>query len=323
MMMYIPPFEITPFILQKTQEIQRFLGTLEGEYAIYVPLKLRREHQIKTIQASLSIEGNTLSLDQMTALLNGQHVLGPSKDIQEAENALALYQQIFALDPLKEDDLLLSHSILMKNLMEKPGFYRTGSVRIFKGNELHHLAPKADRVPFLMSDLFTFVQQNKEISWLLKACIFHYEFEFIHPFLDGNGRMGRLWQQLLLMKEHEIFGYMPIEVLIKSHQESYYQALSTSDQEGDGTHFIEFSLNLILESLHIYAHQGNNSPKNVFERLEYAHEKLKNNIFSRKEYQNIHPSISLPTASRDLFVGTQKNLIKRQGEKNKTRYQFV
>lgn len=317
-----PPFTITPSILQRSQIISHQLGLLTGQKITHVPLKLRRSNSIKTIQASLSIEGNTLTLEQVTDLFEGKRVLAPSKDILEAKNALALYKNLNIFNPLSSKDFCKAHALLMKDLIKEEGYWRTGGVGIFKGKEVSHVAPPAKRVPELMKNLFLFLKKNTECSWLLKACIFHYELEFIHPFVDGNGRMGRLWQQLILIKENKIFEFLPIEVMIKENQEKYYEALEKSDALGESTPFIEFSLETILKALETYSQTTRPLSPDFMSRLEEAKIHFKRNFFSRKEYLILHKNISTATGSRDLLEGSEHNILIRQGNKNQTVYRF-
>jgi Fic family protein len=212
----------------------------------------------------------------------------------------------------------------MEGLVEDPGQWREKGVVVLKGTEVKHIAPPANRVPFLMADLFSFLTQEIALTWLLKACIFHYELEFIHPFSDGNGRMGRLWQQLLLMKEAPIFQYIPIEVLIKEHQQEYYRVLGECDAAGDSTLFIEFSLEQIVTALMAYINTAvPNSVSDVNTRLEYAKSKGIAKWFSRKDYMQLHKDISSATASRDLQQGVDMGLLTKRGEKNQVQYQFL
>lgn len=320
---YIPPFKISGSIIQFSEAIAYELGRLAGEKMIAPKLSLRKSNQIKTIQASLAIEGNTLNLDQVTNLLEGKRVLGPAKDILEVRNASEIYANISLINPLEITDLLKAHGILMKDLVSASGSFRTGDVGIFNGSKVTHVPPSAKRVCALMEKLFDYIRSTTEYSWLIKSCVFHYEFEFIHPFEDGNGRIGRLWQQLLLIKHNPIFEFVPIEVLIKEHQHEYYGALSRSDKAGDSTVFIEFMLSIIHQALEEYGDDIGRSPKDAASRLSYAKEILKRDIFSRKEYMNVHRDISQATASRDLLFGVENNLLLKTGINNQTLYSFV
>ncbi len=321
-MMYKPPFSITPAILALVSDIQKTIGMIAGTKLDVPSIKLRRETNIKTIQSSLAIEGNTITVEQITTLLEGKKVLAPKKDLIEVKNALDIYANINRYDPLSIQDLLTVHQGLMKNLGVVSGKWRTGNVGIFKGDTLTHLPPPSDRVEHLIKDLFNYIKKEKALSWLIKACIFHYEFEFIHPFEDGNGRMGRLWQQLLLMKEHPIFECLAVEVIIKNNQKNYYQALNKSDKEGNSTVFIEFSLTQIKEALYAYQSKAKLQVKDDETRLTYAKSQFSTKSFSRKDYMKLHPDISTSTASRDLLTGVTKGWLKRYGEKNQAHYHF-
>lgn len=322
-MIYKPPFSITLRILALSQSISHALGMLEGEKLDATPLKLRRENNIKTIQASLAIEGNTLTLDQVTSIFEGKRVIGPKKDILEVQNALLIYEKFDQLNPTSIQDFLRAHEVLMRNLINENGKWRSRGVGIFKGTEVAHVAPSAKQIPDLMRNLFEFLKEEPEIPWLLKACIFHYELEFIHPFLDGNGRMGRLWQQLILTKESQIFKFIAVEELIKENQDEYYNVLSQCDREGNSTFFIEFSLNLVLQALENYRERTTRTIKDPKNRLHYAKRTLNDRWFSRKDYMNIYKEISSATASRDLYFGVSQDLLRKKGMGNQLKYQYV
>ncbi len=322
-MTYIPPFSITSRILSLSQRIFHALGVLEGEKLDAEPVKLRRSNNIKTIHSSLAIEGNTLNLEQVTHIFEGKRVIGPKKDIIEVQNAFAIYEKFDQLKPTSLKDFLYAHEVLMKNLVSENGQWRTSGVGIFKDSKVAHLAPSAKRVPELMKNLFEFLKNDHATSWLLKACIFHYELEFIHPFMDGNGRMGRLWQQLLLAKENIIFKYITVEELIKDHQKEYYDVLSHCDKEGNSTTFVEFSCALILVALENYRKSTNISLKDSTSRLGYAKKKLQNTLFARKDYLNLFKNISTATASRDLKFGLDNGLLKHKGTKNQSLYHYL
>ena len=211
-------------------------------------MELRKENRIKTIHSSLAIENNSLSLEQITAIIEGKRVLGSPNEIQEVKNALQAYELLLTLNPYEEKDLLKAHKLMMADLVERNGKYRKDGVGIFDGNQVVHLAPPADRVPFLMSDLFEWLK-NSDVHPLIKSCVFHYEFEFIHPFQDGNGRMGRLWQTVILKEWKSVFAWLPIETLIKENQVEYYNALNSSDSDANSTNFTVFMLQTILRTI--------------------------------------------------------------------------
>lgn len=314
-----PPYKITPSILDKITSIAEKMGVIKANYLTKQSPKLRKQNRIKTIHSSLSIEGNTLTIEQVTALLEEKRVIGPQKDVAEVLNAIAVYDQINELNPYAEKDFLKAHQQLLHGLIAHPGFYRKQGVGIVKGNELEHLAPPFENVPFLMKDLFNYLKESEDID-LLKSCVFHYEMQFIHPFIDGNGRMGRLWQTLILMQTYPVFEFIPFETLISQHQDKYYQALSHSDKLGESTPFIEFMLNLIdlsLEDLLDY----NNRTLSQEDRLNYFKDLIQSE-FTRLDYMNVFKDISTATASRDLKKGIELGFFQKSGEKNKTVYQL-
>jgi Fic family protein len=247
--MYTPPFTITDEILQLVSEISEHIGALNVMLGERKPSPmLRKENQIKTIHSSLAIEHNSLSLQQVTDVIDGKHVLGAPNEIQEVKNALQAYQLMQQLDAFEEADLLRAHGLMMADLVDGAGKYRQAGVGVFDNDKCIHVAPPAERVPHLMGDLFEWLKQTKAHP-LISSCVFHYEFEFIHPFMDGNGRMGRYWQTLLLSQWKGIFAWIPVETMVKKYQEQYYKAIAQSDARGDSTVFITFMLRCILETI--------------------------------------------------------------------------
>ncbi|WP_294424858.1 Fic family protein [uncultured Treponema sp.] len=247
-MSYEPPFKITDEIINLVVQIAEKIGELKSFEKSPLHVELRKENRIKTIHSSLAIENNSLSIEQITAIIEGKRVLGSPNEIQEVKNAVQAYDLLLELNPYEEKDLLRAHQLMMAELVEHSGKYRNGGVGIFDGKEVVHLAPPADRVPFLMADLFEWLRKSS-VHPLIKSCVFHYEFEFIHPFEDGNGRMGRLWQTVILKEWKSIFAWIPVESLVKENQAEYYNALNSSDTAADSTKFIEFMLNLILRTV--------------------------------------------------------------------------
>ncbi|MCF6290817.1 MAG: Fic family protein [Desulfobacterales bacterium] len=242
---YSPPYEITPAIVDLVERIGEYLGRISLAGHTPSAPRLRRATRIKSVQASLHIEGNTLSLEQVTAVLDGKRVLGTPREIQEVRNAFAAYDLIENLDPGSRDDLCRAHAVLMHGLVDAPGLLRKGSVGIRRGEDVVHIAPPAERVPFLLDDLLEWLGKT-EAHPLIAGSVFHYEFEFIHPFMDGNGRLGRLWQTLILGRWKPVFFMIPIESVIRDQQADYYEALCRGDEAGNSTPFIEFLLNAIL-----------------------------------------------------------------------------
>jgi len=312
-----PPYEITPSILKYISSISEKIGEVNAKYLIKTNPSLRKQNQIKTIHSSLSIEGNTLSEEQITAILENKRVVGPQKDIIEVLNALEVYKNINTFKHHSEKDLFKAHKMLMKSLIENSGKYRTKSVGIVKGSKVEHIAPPYKNVPFLMKDLFQYLKDKSEIS-LIKSCVFHYEMEFIHPFMDGNGRMGRLWQTLILMEEYPVFEFLPFETLISKNQTAYYSSLSASDKEGKSTKFIEYMLSIIDQSL---SELLQNSTKKLSDedRIQVFIDFF-DNEFTRKDYLNYFKDLSSATASRDLKKAVENGIITKRGDKKTTVY---
>ena len=314
-----PPYEITSSILKLITSISEKIGEVNANLLNRPSPKLRKQNRIKTIHSSLKIEGNTLTEEQIIALLENKRVIGPKKDVIEVLNAIKIYENLNDYNPSNEKSFLKAHQNLMEGLIENSGKYRNQSVGIVKGSKVEHLAPPFENVPYLMKDLFEYLKKADEIE-LIKSCVFHYEMEFIHPFLDGNGRMGRLWQTLILMEKYPIFEFLPFETLISNDQEKYYKALAESDKSGKSTKFIEYMLNVIDISISQLL-DFNNRTLNEKDRLEY-YVSLNKNEFTRKDYMNVFQDISSATASRDLKKGVELNLFEKIGEKNKTIYRL-
>lgn len=245
---YEPPFTITGKILNLVAQISEIVGSIHATGNMSSNPELRKENRIKTIHSSLAIENNSLSIEQVTAILNGKRVLGLPTEIQEVKNAYEAYEHVLELNPFRIDDLLKAHGMMMNSLVPEAGRFRSGGVGIFAGDRLIHMAPPAKMVHILVADLFDWMKKS-ELHMLIKSCIFHYEFEFIHPFQDGNGRMGRMWQTLLLAQYKPIFVYLPIETLIKERQQEYYNCLAIADGEADSSVFVEFMLQVIYDAL--------------------------------------------------------------------------
>ena len=245
---YIPPFTVTDEMTSLVIEIAETLGRMSVNDKDIPTPTLRKENRIKTIHSSLAIENNSLSLEQITAIIEGKRVLGPPNEILEVMNANEAYNILFELNPYKEEDLLKAHRLMMTDLVKENGIYRSDGVGVFDGQKCIHMAPPAIRIPYLMKELLSWVKKTK-VHPLISSCVFHYEFEFIHPFADGNGRMGRMWQTLLLMQWKPIFAWIPVETIVKKHQQEYYSSIAQSDKAGNSTIFITFMLKCILDSL--------------------------------------------------------------------------
>jgi Fic family protein len=245
---YSPPLTLNPALLNRVAAIAEALGRWSARQDSQPSPRLRRENRIQTIQASLAIEQNSLSLEQVSALFDGQRVIGPARDIQEVRNAIAAYDALPRWDPSNPQHLLAAHGLLMAGLIDAPGRFRSGGVGIYRGDQLVHMAPPAARVPDLVNDLLTWLAAS---TWhpLLVSCVAHYELEFIHPFADGNGRLGRLWQTLILSRWNPLLAWLPIEEVIRSRQQGYYESLGQADQLGDLEPFVTYQLEAIHDAL--------------------------------------------------------------------------
>lgn len=312
-----PPYDITPIILELISQISIRLGEIKANFLGKPNPQLRKLNKIRTIHSSLSIEGNTLSQEQMTAILENKRVLGPQKDIIEVQNANLVYSRLKEFDPDSIKSFLRAHKLLMNNLLDNPGKFRSKNVGILHGSKVAHVAPPHENVPPLMNNLFSYLNSDKDLI-IIKSCVFHYEMEFIHPFADGNGRMGRLWQTLLLMQDFPAFEFIPFESIIKETQESYYKALKISDKKGNSTEFIEYMLGVIDKSLEKILQTKNHTLTDI-ERIEFFLDQA-GTEFTRKDYMNVFKSISSATASRDLKKAVELRLIEKEGYKNKTIY---
>jgi len=325
---YQPPFRITANILNAVAEIGELLGRWSASQGALSP-QLRRENRIRTIQASLAIEHNSLSLEQVTAVLDGKRVLGLPREIQEVRNAFAAYDQLPNWQANNGEHLLAAHALLMQGLIDHPGQWRSGGVGIFRDNVLLHMAPPANQIPRLMRDLLAWLA-NTDSHPLIASCVFHYEFEFIHPFSDGNGRLGRLWQTLILSQWRPAMAYLPVESVIREQQEAYYRALGEADRASDCTVFIEFMLQALSEALR--AGIETSVPTVVSGQMTVK--------LSGKTEQAIlqalrqSPDMTIPqlaaqvgsstrTVERHLHKLQQQGLLKRTGPKKTGRWQVI
>lgn len=320
--MYTPPFTISSraihLIANISAQIERYAIRMEQEDS----LLLRKINRIKTIQGSLAIEGNTLSESQITDIIEGKHIVAPIREIQEVRNAIKTYNLYNTFNPYSVDDLLKAHQVMMEALVDNAGHFRQGGVGVFAGNQLIHMAPPADRVPYLIKDLFEWLQHSDD-HLLIKSCVFHYEFEFIHPFSDGNGRIGRLWQSLILGKLHPIFEHLPVENMVFSNQQAYYNAINQSTDAVNSGIFIDFMLQEIYNTLKKRQgdsviptkHVGTNVGINEWKVVELLR---KNNRTTAKEIAELL-RISLRHSER-LFTSLKQNGIIRREGSNKTGY---
>jgi len=315
------PCRMTSPIIQAISYISKYIGHIEGAHLIQPDVRLRRRNRIRTIQASLAIEGNTLSCKQVTALLDNKRVLGPQKEILEVQNALAAYSRLAELNPFSMDSFLQAHLLIMKGLITNPGSFRRSPIGVIRENNIFHEAPHWEQVEMMMQALFHYLKKSEE-HLLLKSARFHFQLEHIHPFPDGNGRMGRLWQTRILMHFHPIFEFLPVEHLIHKHQQEYYRTLAKGDDTGDCSDFITFILDQTANSLKSLIEDTRGVTLTAEKRLEIARRAFSDKTFSRKDYLILLKTISAATASRDLNWGVKTNLLVRSGVKRTTVYCF-
>ena len=316
-----PPYKITKKSLKLIVDISNLIGRYEGIHSPVPTPQLRKQNKIKTIYGTLAIEGNTLTIEQITAIIENKRVIGQKKDIIEVNNAIKAYQDLSLFNQHSLESLCKAHKIFMQSLVKDAGQIRAGNVGIFKGGKVSHVAPQPKMLPRLLKNLFEFFKKSDEHK-IIKSCVFHYEFEFIHPFSDGNGRLGRFWQSVILYNYNNIFEYIPIESLIKENQKDYYKVLEQCDKEGESTKFIEFILEIIFRGLKDFLENIKTSPIDIEVRIAKAKEYFRIKTFTRKDYLNLFKTISTATASRDLQHYVKNKMLKRSGDKRLTVYKF-
>lgn len=305
-----PPFEITEAALSDVMEISELVGKISSTQNLSTSPILRRQNRIRTIYSSLAIEQNTLSLEQVTAVLSGKRVLAPPKDIAEVKNAYEIYDHLAELNPYSIDDLLLAHRTMMQGLVHEAGEFRSRPVGVVdnQGNVLH-FGTLPQHVPYLMEELVQWTESSP-FPLLIKSCVFHYEFEVIHPFADGNGRIGRLWHTLLLSKWNPLFAWLPIESIIHDHQVEYYAAINQSNAQGEGTAFIEFMLGIIKEALQEAIDEQPAEKPSMQSKEELRWEKIADFLRTNSTIQNSDVQnfldVSSATASRILNALTKE-----------------
>ena len=297
-----PPFEITAAILDKIAEISELVGQVNAVAGLTTNPTLRRTNRIRTIYSSLAIEQNTLSLEQVTAVLSGKHIIAPPKDIAEVKNAYEIYEMMDSLNPYSVDDLLNAHAVMTRGLTEESGCFRSGPVGVVdKQGNILHFGTLPDYVPGLTMELLEWVSES-DIHMLIKSCVFHYELEIIHPFADGNGRIGRLWHTLLLTQWKPMFAWLPVESIIHDRQDEYYAAINRSNYEGKSTAFIEFMLSAIQEALTEAAHTSGSAENMTTDELRwYMIERFlkKNDAITNADVRQLF-NVSSATARRIL-----------------------
>jgi len=304
--MYTPPFSISSDAINRIAEISRLIE----RYAIRLEkedgLRLRKANRIRTIHSSLAIEGNKLSENEVRDIIEGKNIVAPLREIQEVKNAIKTYEMYPTLDAFKEKDLLKAHAQMMEAIIDNAGRYRHDGVGVFSNKGLVHMAPPASQVPMLMGNLFDWLKHSND-HLLIRSCVFHYEFEFIHPFGDGNGRMGRLWQSLILGKLHPLFEHLPVENMVYSNQQAYYDAITASTKAADSAPFIDFMLGEILNTL--IKHQGeelteipNKVPNKVPNKLKTAFPDISDSAWDVYSYIKKHQYASATQVAGELGI---------------------
>ena len=317
-----PPFKITNEILNFVYEIGELVGKISAEKEFEKNFTLRRENRVKTIYSSLAIEQNTLTLEQVTDVINGKRVLAPPKDIKEVQNAYEIYERLDELNENSVKDLLLAHKIMTSELIKESGRFRSKNAGVYQGDKLIHMGTLPEYIPELINNLFLWLKNSKEHP-LIKAAVFHYEFEFIHPFQDGNGRIGRLWHSLILSKWKKIFAWLPVESLVQKYQKEYYITINNSNRDGESTEFILFMLRIINETLIELVENKKTTDKMTdknSERIKLVIKYLsQNNSINNKETQNLL-NISEATAKRFLNKLVKENILEAIGEYKARKY---
>lgn len=296
---YNPPFEVTDEIINTTAKIAELIGMISSITSLDKNPTLRRKNRIKTIHGSLAIEQNTLSLEQVTSVLNGKRIIAPPEDIEEVKNAFEIYDKLYKLNPYSADDLLKAHSVMMRGLTDESGMFRTRSVGVVDSGsgKVIHFGTLPQYVPNAISDLLEWLK-NTTLHPVISSSVFHYEFELIHPFIDGNGRIGRLWHTLILSKWNRLFAWLPVESIIFEKQEDYYKAINQSNSDGNSTVFVKFMLDAIELALEeaIFENVGITVGTNVGINLE-------------KEIMDIlkkNPTLSIKKVSEWLNISSRQ-----------------
>lgn len=307
-----PPFEINEKIMTYVIDIAELLGKISVGNQISSNPTLRRTNRIRTIYSSLAIEQNTLDIEQVTAILSGKRIVAPPKDIAEVQNAYEIYECMESLNPYSIDDLLKAHGVMVRGLVNEAGEFRSRPVGVVDNNgEILHFGTLPQYVPGLVSDLMDWTYKS-EFHMLIKSCVFHYEFELIHPFSDGNGRIGRLWHTLLLSKWNSIFAWLPIESIIHDNQKEYYDAINNSNSMGEATVFIEFMLSVIHQALlEVSRAPAINTNKKTDDRLSKIYAFLETNEYIMNSDVKKLLGVSSATATRILTLFTNNGQLKR------------
>ena len=305
---YKPPYTLTSKILKSVSEISELISDIKHIDKTYSTLTLRKKNRIRSITGTLQIEGNTFDEAKVTNVIEGKRVLGTVREIEEVKGAIKAYDHLENYNYKKEKDLLLAHQYLMQNLLDNAGTYRHSNVGVGGAEGVTHVAPPPNKVPQLMGDLFAWLAHSDE-HLIISSCVFHYEFEFIHPFADGNGRIGRLWQTVILSSFKALFAHIPIESMVREHQEAYYQALEDAGSIGESTPFVEFMLEIIAKSLNDYIIESKKSNQK-------SNQKSNPKILSLIKKNN-HITINELSDKTKLSQSGVKKILKKLKDENK------
>ena len=317
-------FTLTGKIFNLSGGISEILGQFKALNIVDVDPKLRKINQIKSITSTCAIEGNSLNEQLVTDIVNHRRVIGDPREILEIKNALELYNAKSKLNYQSIKDHLKAHKILMKGLVDEAGQFRKTGVGITDGKKLIYKAPPAIEVQSRMKELFDWIIQEKDGNLLIQSAVFHCEFETIHPFTDGNGRMGRFWQHLMLIQHHPIFRFVPVETIVHHHQQKYYNALMKAQRSHESAGFVEFSLSTIFEALKLVLEEiGTYKKTSTESRIRAFVETFKGKEFTRKDYLSFYKGIAGLSASRDLALGVRLKLLTKLGDKRLTRYKVI
>jgi Fic family protein len=316
------PYSITPRIVELVAAISERIGEIKANHLEMPPAEVRKLNRIKTIQSSLGIDGgNVLSSDQIKAILDNKPVIGASSGIPEVRNALEVYDRLDQFKPTSLSSLLRAHKLMMSGLMDSPGRLRTKDVDLVRRKGVAYFPLGGNMVRQFVESLFGYLKDSEDLA-LIKSCVFHYQLDLIQPFAMGNGRMGRLWQTIILMEHYPVMAFLPVEAIVWREEEGYFGALDSGNDSGGSTGFIEFMLGAILEALEDLL-SGRFLSLTAAERVERFRGEIGKRSFSRKEYLGKYKNISTATASRDLRDGVKRKVLKRTGDKRNSIYRFV
>ena len=314
-----PPYRLTPKTLDLLLRLHEQIGAVQALETSALNPGVRRHNRIRTVHATLHLEGNSLELNQAEALTREEVVFASNRDVLEWHNAWSVYQKLGSWDGTSVDSFLEAHRQLTNGLVDRPGKWRNRAVGIARGNTVVHVAPPEERVPYLMLELFDYLRYDPDPA-LIKACVFQYELEFVHPFTDGNGRMGRLWQTVLLAEAFPVLAHVPVEAHVAADPEAYYWVLAQCDRQGSSAPFVEYQLGVLLQGLNELHRSQLRARRSTPEERLLIYWQTETPEFTRKDYRRCFPQLSTASASRDLQMGIEQGFWTRSGEKNQSTY---